>query len=468
MPKVKVQGMVLRGIEGRPVEVEARTRPAGTGEEWIKGMAPAAAREARVRVVSALGRGDLDTVEVTVSQPNDPGIVGRPESLDLAIAVAVLSCLGSLSPSQCANVTIIGELTLGGDVRSARGLYSMIRYLPGPAIVPEADSPSAALSGATVYAAPTLEAVVKHLSGESPLLPLERYTPNPIAPARPELEELRVPIAVKRAMVIAAAGGHGLLLIGAPGMGGLRIGRGMVPLLPTPTVREILDLTAIHSAAGLLHGIGYVPARPFRAPHFTVSAAGLVGSGVAPGEATLAHGGVLFLDQVSEFRRGDLEVLAHAVSTGRSVLRSSREMVELPTRPQIVATMMPCPCGRRGRGDCRCSGESIARHWDRIKLAPEMDVRVRVDPSSDSVGWIADAVREVVFEARQRQAARYVAGRASSRLNAGLTAVELKVGENPESLAVARVARTIADLVGRDEVSPEDLEEASYFRAGAE
>ena len=491
----RVTTYAIDGIESRQVTVEVDLRQ-GLPAFSIVGLGDKAVREARERVRAAVHNSGFDfpTNRVTVNLA--PAYLRKAgPGFDLAIAVGILAASAQLPSDALERWAVFGELSLGGELRPCGGTLAVAegaaRDDVSGLIVPVARGAEAALVEAIdVAALGSIGEVVELLRGGA-----EPGRPEPSIPAQPlatldalDLADVRGHGDVVRGLTIAAAGGHNLLLSGPPGKGKTLLARRLPTILPPLAHDEALEVTRIHSVAGLSPGSGLVAARPFRAPHHTISASGLVGGGAAPapGEVSLAHQGVLFLDELSEFNRAALEALRQPLEDGRVVIVRGQRTAIYPTRFTLVAATNPCPCGFAGDPRCGCSVADLARHRRRLSgpLLDRIDVRLDVQqPSAAELHGGGDVTRSIdararVVEARERQFRR------AGCLNAHLTTAELRrvarVDEASSRMLtrsyeagmlsarghhrVLRVARTIADLAGRDAIAPQDVTVALIYR----
>src|SRR5437764_13242945 len=417
-----VATFALEGVDSREVTVEVDVRP-GLPVFTVVGLPDAAVREARERVRAAVLNSGLQFPLQRLTANLAPAHVRKAgPSFDLALAVALLAASGQLPPEGLESCVVCGELSLGGELRAVNGAGAVAvgarqagyRRL----IVPSENAAEAALvDGIEVLGAPSLRRLVDLVTG--------KWTPPAASSAAestpadhmvwPDLADVHGQLDARRALEIAAAGGHNLLMIGPPGAGKTMLARRLPGILPPPTFEEALEITRVHSVAGISGG-KLADARPFRAPHHTISPSGLVGGGSTPrpGEITLAHHGVVFLDELSEFQRSSLEALRQPLEDGAVTVVRGQHAVAFPTKFMLVAATNPCPCGFAGVGDrCRCGEADLRRHRRRLSgpLLDRMDLLVGVqrpseqDLASQPLCSSAQA-RSRVAGARERQEAR--------------------------------------------------------------
>lgn len=481
------------GVSAREVRVEVDVHR-GLPAFSIVGLPDTAVRESRERVRAALVNCGFDFPlrRITVNlAPADVPKAGP--GLDLAIAAALLAASGQLSATLGERLALAGELALDGSVRRIAGVLAMAEAARAAGIdrlvVAESNGPEAALvPELAVLPVPRLDQLETLLGGE---LSAPRPRPLPLEgelAGMPDLEDLRGQPNLRRALEVAAAGGHSLLMIGPPGAGKSLAARRLPSIMPPLERQEALEVARVASVAGRLNGRPAIT-RPFRAPHHTISFAGLVGGGNPPraGEVTLAHRGVLFLDELGEFDRQALESLRAPLEDGSVTVTRVGRAVELPCRFLLVAAANPCPCGRGSDDEeCGCDPAAVRRYEAKLSgaLADRLDIRVGVlQPSAEAMGGEAGErsaqVRERVLAARLLQAERLGAG----RCNADLTPIELrslaiaqparrKLAEQHRARGlsgrghdrVLRVARTVADLRGAARIGTEDIGEAVGLR----
>jgi magnesium chelatase family protein len=483
----------LCGMHAPPVTVEVHLAN-GLPSFTIVGLAEAEVKEARDRVRAALqnARFDFPARHVTVNlAPADlPKESGR---FDLPIALGILVATGQLPAEGLERFEFAGELALAGTLRPVRGALAMSlgAQRAGRAFVlPAENAPEAALvDAATVYAARDLLQVCAHFHGRERLVPF--HEPPPHVPAiYPDIQDVKGQGHAKRALEIAAAGAHSVVMIGPPGAGKTMLASRLPGLLPPMTQQEALDVAAVQSLGTQGFRLATWRQRPYRAPHHTASAVALVGGGSdpRPGEISMALHGVLFLDELPEFDRRVLEVLREPLESGRVSISRAARQAEFPAAFQLVAAMNPCPCGFLGHfaNRCRCTPAEIARYRSRISgpLLDRIDLQFEVpavapeDLATMQSGEKSEEIRERVGRARERQLER------QGKPNARLSPPEVDVYCTPEKRGadllqqairrlglsgrgfhrVLKVARTIADLLGESSIAANHVAEAIQYR----
>lgn len=495
----------LLGIDAVPVQIEVNTGESGVPDLILVGLPDTAVKESQDRVFSALSNSGLKMPRTRTTINLAPGDLRKEGAIyDLPIALGILVATGQLACDQLARHVIAGELSLSGATRPIKGGLAMAvlaRDSGHKAILlpPLAAQEAALVEGIEVYEITSLDQAARFLGGQMQLFPVA----PPRRPARttrpdhdPDFSEIKGQQAVRRAVEVAVAGGHNLLMIGPPGSGKSMIARRIPGIMPQPTLEEYLEILRIHSAAGqtLQAEIPFLQ-RPARAPHHTISDVGLLGGGAipGPGEISLAHQGVLFLDELPEFKRSALEVLRQPLEDGHVTISRSAGKVTLPCHFMLVAAMNPCPCGYLGdpKHECRCSPAQIQRYrarisgplLDRIDLHIEAPALSLTELRSDSGGEPSALMRERIETARQLQLIRLRG--TGLTCNARLPPSQLKrfcsldtklgdlLQQAMEQLSLSaraydrilKVARTIADLAESEKIQAPHLLEAIQYRS---
>ncbi len=490
----------LLGVEARPVRVEVDVQR-GLPSFALVGLPDASVRESRERVRAALTNSGFDFPQTRITASLAPADLrkGGP-GLDLAIAAALLGSSGQIPEASLENAAFAGELALDGSIRSVPGTLAMAEAASAQGFrtlgVPAVNGPEAALArGSRVIPLRNLREL-ELLGGElEPPSPPPMDLSPPADPDAPDVADLRGQPGLRRAMEIAAAGSHNLLIVGPPGAGKSMAARRLPSILPPLGEEEAVEVLRIASACGGLATADGPPVRrPFRAPHHTISSAGLVGGGTPPraGQITLAHRGVLFCDELAEFPRDALEALREPLESGRVSIVRAGHALDLPCRFMLVAAANPCPCGLGPESlDCHCSDAQVRRYQARLSgaLADRIDISIRVGtPEGTEIaaesGEGSAAIRERVVAARERQHARLGGRRTNAEMSASQVRETAQLDAEAADVLAAgysalrlsgrgwdrtlRLARTIADLDDSDPVRAAHVSEALALRRRGE
>jgi magnesium chelatase family protein len=502
---VRVLGACLVGSNAELVTIEARyeeDREAGRVDVVLTGLPDPVIRESRGRLLCALAANGLRVPPGRLYLNLVPAARRKSgEILDLPLLLGAAAAAGHLKARALEGRLFLGEVGIDGTLHSVAGglAAALVARAAGVAevVAPRATAAEAAwVPGVSALGGEHVDDVVRHLVGGATLTPLPAERALRDASLGLSLDDVRGQASGKLALAVAAHGGHGLLFIGPPGTGKSMLARRITTLLPQPSVQESLDITRVLSASGRWPG-GLVSSRPYRAPHHTVSYAGLVGGGSppAPGEITLAHCGVLFLDELPEFRREVLEALRQPLETGSITLSRAGRQLELEARFQLVAAMNPCPCGYLGhaRIPCQCPPSLVQRYRSRISgpLLDRIDLRIELPaPTLDELGNVSAAPTDATLSAsalrtKLAAAAALQRARQGDRRNFELDAAELDRWAPLDDAArgllarivrqrglsaravqsLRRVARTLADLDGHEVTSAAQLARALALRS---
>lgn len=499
----KIKSAALNGLDGFEVDVEIDIS-SGLPAFDIVGLPDTAVKEARERVRAAVKNSNLKMLPKHITINLAPADVKKEGSLyDLAIAMAYLTATEQLSSDVSEGAMYFGELSLNGELRRVNGILPMVISAKQLGIkrvfVPTENAEEAAVvDGIDVLGVSSLSALCDHFSGANEIKPttidIDEYFKNKDE-NKLDFSEVKGQEGVKRALEVAAAGNHNLLMIGSPGSGKTMIAKRIQTILPDMTFDEALEVTKIHSVAGVLSKEPIITKRPFRSPHHTISAIGLAGGGrfPKPGEISLAHNGVLFLDELPEFKRDVLEVMRQPLEDETVTIARVNATLTYPCNVMLVASMNPCKCGYYGdpSGRCRCSEAQVEQYLSKISgpLLDRIDLHVSVsaveykDLGSDERAESSDKIKERVNRARKIQQERYKDYKiySNSQLTPAMIEMFCPLGDAEKQMMAAaydrlglsarahnrilKVARTIADMENSENINTKHLAEAIGYRS---
>lgn len=498
----KTYGSTTLGVNGVLIDVEVDVSFGFPGFD-IVGLLDTAVKESKERVRTAIKNSGFKIKQQKVTINLAPANIRKDSpGLDLPIAIGLLIAYGLIAPEKTADCLFAAELSLEGDLRAVNGILPMTihakeRGLKKVFVAPENANEALLVDGIEVYAVKNLATLAASLTGQETLLPAATQPAPPDSKVREseDFADVQGQFLAKRALEIAAAGGHNVLMVGVPGAGKTMLARRLPSILPDMTRQEALEVTKIYSIAGLLqNNAGLITDRPFRSPHHTTSATAIIGGGTIPrpGEVTLSHNGVLFLDELPEFGKAVLEVLRQPLEDGQVTVARVNATLTFPSRMILVCAMNPCPCGWNGDKDkaCTCSPNEIKRYTRKISgpLLDRIDIHIRVprveykeltasQPSEPSA-----VIRRRVTNARdiQLQRLRKFHVICNAQMSHAVLKKTCPLSDNAQKLLerafdkmnmsarsydrIIKVARTIADLAQEDEITEQHVAEAIQLR----